>query len=173
MNEQKQPIDSEIYNRLKEISEMSWQMKNKLLAFLETVKPKQKQRTYSQNRALHLWYEQKAEQCRNAGISPRMAFEKTIELEMTAEIMKEIWRAVQKALYKKKSTTELSKGGGEIYNLVEHLNRFFAGEPFNLEGLPLPNDEDKAREEMTIPKPYQGEYPTEESEGIDTSKQSF
>ena len=159
---EKQPIDSEIYNRLKEISGMSWQMKDKLLAFLQTVKPKPKQRTYSQNRALHLWFTQKAEQCREAGISPRMAFEKTIELDMTDVMMKEIWRAVQKALYKKTSTTELSKGNGEIDNLVEHLNRFFAGEPFNLEGLPLPNDEDRAREEMAIPKPPDIEYPEDE-----------
>ena len=101
-----------------------------------------KPRTYQQNRAMHKWFELKAEQCRLAGVSPRMAFEKTIELEMTSEIMKEIWRSVQKALYGKKSTTELTKTG-EIDELVEHLNRFFANE-FNLEGIKFPDDPDVA-----------------------------
>jgi hypothetical protein len=105
-----------------------------------------KPRTYTQNASLHLWYEQKAEQCRNAGVSPRMAFEKTIELEMTPEIMKAIWRAVQMAMYGKKSTTELSKTG-EIDELVEHLNRFFANE-FNLEGIAFPFDEEKAYQQL-------------------------
>jgi len=97
------------------------------------------QRTLSQNRALHLWLTQKAQQCRDAGVTPRMAFEQTIELEMTPEMMKEIWRTVQKALYHKQSTTELDKVG-EIDELVEHLNRFFANH-FNLPGLPLPSYE--------------------------------
>lgn len=103
-------------------------------------------RTLDQNSALHLWYTQKAEQCRNAGVSPRMAFERTIELEMTPEIMKEIWRSVQKALYGKKSTTELKKTG-EIDELVDHLNRFFARE-FYLEEIPFPVDETKQLEKL-------------------------
>jgi hypothetical protein len=97
------------------------------------------QRTEQQNRALHLWLTQKAQQCRDAGVSPRMAFEKTIELEMTPELMKEIWRTVQKALLGKTSTTELNKTG-EIDDIAEHLNRFFA-QHFGLEGLPIPSHE--------------------------------
>lgn len=93
--------------------------------------------TRQQQKALHLWLEQKATQCRDAGVSPRMAFEKTIELAMTPEIMKEIWRTVQKALYKKHSTTTLSKTG-EIDDIAEHLNAFFA-ENFNLPGLEFPS----------------------------------
>lgn len=103
-------------------------------------------RTDQQNKALHKWYELKADQCRQAGVSPRMAFEKTIELEMTPEIMKEIWRSVQKALYGKKSTTELKKSG-EIDELVDHLNRFFARE-FFLEETPFPVDEAKQLEKL-------------------------
>ena len=98
------------------------------------------QRTNQQSRALHLWLTQKSQQCRDAGVSPRMAFEKTLELEMTPEMMKEIWRTVQKALLGKKSTTELEKSNGEIEEVAEHLNRFFARH-FNLEGLPIPSHE--------------------------------
>lgn len=100
-----------------------------------------KPRTPEQNKALHLWLKQKAEQCRNAGVSPRMAFEKTVELEMTPEIMKEIWRTVQKALYKKSSTTELSKHT-EIDEITDHLNRFFA-DNFNLPGIEFPHDSER------------------------------
>lgn len=114
---------------------------------IKSMKPQiPKPRTETQNNALHRWYELKAEQCRNAGVSPRMAFEKTIELEMTPEIMKEIWRSVQIALYGKKSTTELSKTG-EIDELVDHLNRFFSNE-FNLEGISFPVDEERAYVEL-------------------------
>lgn len=97
-------------------------------------------RTPAQNNALHLWLSMKAEQCRNAGVSPRMAFERTIELDMTPQIMKEIFRTVQKVMLKKKSTTELEKVG-EIDDIVEHLNRFFA-EEFFLEGIPFPSNEE-------------------------------
>ena len=95
------------------------------------------QRTSAQNRALHLWLSMKAKKCRDAGINPRQVLEKTIELEMTDEQMKEFWRSVQKALYKTKSTKELSKHE-QIEQIAEHLNRFFA-ENFNLEGVEFPD----------------------------------
>src|SRR3990167_6506945 len=97
-------------------------------------------RTEQQNRALHLWLKLKAEQCRDGGITPRMTFEKSIDLDMTPEMMKEIWRSVQRAMYKKESTTELLKTEGEIDNIAEHLNRFFS-EKFFLEGIPFPSIE--------------------------------
>lgn len=100
-----------------------------------------KQRTPQQNKALHVWLKNKADQCRDAGVSPKMAFAQTFELEMTPEIMKEIWRTVQKAMYKKKSTTELAKHM-EIDEVTEHLNRFFA-EKFNLPGLEFPHDPER------------------------------
>lgn len=103
----------------------------------KTMKP----RTLQQNKALHVWLKQKADQCRDAGVSPKMAFSQTMELEMTPEIMKEIWRTVQKAMFKKKSTTELSKHM-EIDEVAEHLNRFFA-EKFNLPGMDFPHDPER------------------------------
>lgn len=108
-----------------------------------TKKPKKppapKPRTSQQNRAMHLWFKQKADQCRDAGVTVQMAFAKTIELEMTEGVMKEIWRTVQKAIFRKVSTAELTKQG-EIDEVAEHLNRFFS-EKFNLPGLPIPSHE--------------------------------
>ena len=96
-------------------------------------------RTGQQNKALHLWLTQKAQQCRDAGVSPKMAFERTVELEMTPEMMKEIFKTVQKAMYGTDSTKELKKQG-QLVEVIEHLNRFFARE-FHLEGTPLPSHE--------------------------------
>jgi hypothetical protein len=95
-------------------------------------------RTEAQNKAIHLWYKLKADQCRDAGVTVQMAMQETMELDMTPEMMKEIWRMVQIKMYKKRSTTQLSKHT-EIDDIAEHLNRFFA-EKFNLEGLEIPND---------------------------------
>lgn len=99
------------------------------------------QRTDSQRKAIHLWMRQKADQCKDAGVTTQMALNKTIELEMSMEMMKEIWRMVQKALYKKTSTNDLDKHI-EIEEIAEHLNRFFA-ENFNLPGIEIPHDSDK------------------------------
>jgi hypothetical protein len=99
--------------------------------------PPETKRTNQQSRALHKFFELKATQCRDAGVSPRMAFEKTIELEMTPQLMKEIWRSVQRAMYGKQSTTELAKVG-EIDEVAEHINRFFATH-FSLPGLDFPS----------------------------------
>lgn len=97
-------------------------------------------RTGQQNKALHLWLTQKAEQCRAAGVSPKQAFAKTIDLEMTPEMMKEIWRTVQKALFNTESTRDVVKEG-QIEEVAEHLNRFFAQEEFGLEGISFPSQE--------------------------------
>ncbi len=113
---------------------------------------KPKQRTSEQNRALHLFLKQKSIQCRDAGITVQKVLNETIELEMTETFMKEIWREVQKALYGEKSTTKLTKTGGEIAEIVEHLNRFFS-EQFNLEGIDFPHDEEVNKQ--AIPKPHQ------------------
>lgn len=100
---------------------------------------KPKPRTLQQNRALHKWIKQKSDQCRAAGISQQAVLNHTIELEMTETQMKEIWRSVQKALYGKKSTTELTKNEGEIDEIYRHLERFFGREPFFLPSIPFPS----------------------------------
>lgn len=120
------------------------------------------QRTTQQNRALHKFLAMKAQQCRDAGITAQMAFNKTIELEMSDEMMKEIWRQVQKALYGKKSTTQLSKQG-EIDEVVEHLNRFFAGNDFNLPGIDFPSEEHRSELLQGMELAKELEYPEEEA----------
>ena len=95
--------------------------------------------TRQQQKALHKWFELKSTQARDAGVTVQMAFGKTVALDFTPDMMKEVWRTVQKALYGKQSTRDLEKVG-EIEELVEHLNRFFA-DNFHLEGIALPSNE--------------------------------
>ena len=156
----KQLIDAEIFARLKTISELKWDTVPKLVEFLKEIKPK-KQRTSQQNRALYKFFSLKATQCREAGVTPAMAFKETMELEMTEEIMKSIWKYTQKALYGTDSTADLKKQE-EIDEVHEHLNRFFA-EKFNLEGIDFPHEE--KREVSAIEDMHEGhEYPLNEGE---------
>lgn len=102
------------------------------------------ERTTDQNRALHKYFALKAEQCRESGVTAQLALSKTIDLEMSPEMMKEFWRVLQNAILQKgKSTKNLAKVG-DIEQVHEHLERFFA-EKFNLPGIDFPNDPSKVR----------------------------
>jgi len=103
-----------------------------------------KERTTDQNSALHLWLTKKAEQCRGAGLTRQQILAKTIELEVNEHFMKEIWRDVQEAMFKNGKSTKNLEKTGQIEEITEHLNRFFA-EKFNLEGIEFPNDPNKVK----------------------------
>ena len=103
-----------------------------------------RERTESQNNALHLWLHKKVEQCREAGITRQMILSKTMELEVTDEFMKDIWRDVQDAMFKTGRKTRNLDKNGQIDEVYEHLNRFFA-EKFKLPGTDWPWDPKKIR----------------------------
>jgi hypothetical protein len=101
-----------------------------------------KERTEIQNNSLHLWLHKKAEQCREAGITRQMILSKTMELEVTDTFMKDIWRDVQNAMFKTGRKTRNLEKVGQIDEVYEHLNRFFA-DKFNLPGTDWPHDPNK------------------------------
>ena len=75
--------------------------------------------TRQQQKALHLWFEQLAQTLREDGVDLKDAMPKVIDIIPTKENVKEIiWKPVQNALYKKKSTTELLKKK-EIDNIYD------------------------------------------------------
>lgn len=100
-------------------------------------------RTGAQNAALHLWYRQVAEECQKHGVEASAVFAKTHDIQMTENTVKVLWKALQEALFGKKSTTELKKTG-EIDKLQDHFIRFF-GEKFELELPPFPNEDKNVR----------------------------
>lgn len=88
-------------------------------------------RTSVQNRSLHLYFEHVASALDEAGIDLQEVLSKSkASIPATKENIKEaMWRPIQKAMYNKKSTTELTtKEVGEVY---EVLNRFL-GEQFGI-----------------------------------------
>jgi len=80
-------------------------------------------RTEKQNKALHLWFEQMAEVLNSKGIPAYKIFKEPVEHFWTPEIIKEMWRKIQKAMFGKKSTTELFKTGeiGRIYDVFNKI----------------------------------------------------
>lgn len=82
------------------------------------------QRTGQQNRALHLYFTLLAKELNEAGYSVQLVLKEKMELDWDAEKVKELlWRPAQKAILKKKSTTQLEKQQ-DIDVVFEHLNRF-------------------------------------------------
>lgn len=100
-------------------------------------------RTDTQNNSLHKYFELLANELNEHGFTLKYILGiKQVELDWTPELIKEnVWRPIQIALTKKKSTTKLDKVS-DINIVYEHLNRFFSGKPFFLH-IPFPNDPNK------------------------------
>jgi len=100
-------------------------------------------RTDTQNKAMHLWFQQVADECNKNSVDAKLVMSKVMRMDMTPEFIKAMWKTLQRALYGTKSTTELKKAG-EIDKLYDHFVRFFA-ENFEMELPPFPNDEEKGK----------------------------
>lgn len=78
-------------------------------------------RTLQQNSALHLWFQQLADELNDKGFDMRLFVKKDINIEWSGQSIKEyLWRPLQKAKFGKKSTTQLFKTGeiDEIYDII-------------------------------------------------------
>lgn len=79
-----------------------------------------KQRTDSQNRALHKYCSELAVELQSAGI-PLEVFVHLIEADYTMEAVKEVFRAFARAKFQKKSTADLTTK--EIQEVYEEMSR--------------------------------------------------
>jgi hypothetical protein len=80
-------------------------------------------RTYSQNRALHKYFQLLAKELNEHGITVQEFLRHAIELDWNEKRVKEIiWRELQKKLVFKESTTELDKTH-DIDEIWSHINR--------------------------------------------------
>lgn len=99
-------------------------------------------RTLNQNSALHLGLQMIADSLNNSGNDMRKVLKPEVDIPFAVESVKEfLWRPIQKAMYQKKSTTELSKMG-EIEAIWEVLLRHL-GEKFEIEWIPFPSEANK------------------------------
>ncbi len=143
--------ETELKPLLQMLGGSPWDLRKSLEDYVKVVQitkgMPEKTRTGSQNNSIHLWCEQKAEQCREAGVTWQMILAKTLALDMTKDAMKAIWKAVLKGAFNQDSTTEVKKNGGEIKYVTDHLNLFFA-EKFNLPTIDFPHDPDKENQKI-------------------------
>ncbi len=106
---------------------------------IEPIKIKEEERTDRQNKALHKYFELLAEALNDAGLDMRLVLKETVQINWTKDNVKNyLWRPLQKALLKKKSTTELDKAK-DIDLIYDHLNRHL-GERYGITVL-FPSDE--------------------------------
>lgn len=97
------------------------------------------QRTTNQNKAMHVFFKLLADELNNAGLDQRKVLKPEIAIDWTPEAIKsQIWKPIQKALYNKKSTTELDKQM-EIDKIHETIMRHL-GEKFGVEYIEFPHD---------------------------------
>jgi 6-pyruvoyl-tetrahydropterin synthase len=103
----------------------------------------QKQRTELQNRAIHLYLTWVAQELANQGQTMQDVVKKInkVEITPTMQNVKEIiWREIQKAMFKKDSTTFLTKHEvDEVYKVMS----MWLSKNFEI-SLPFPNDDDIA-----------------------------
>lgn len=82
-------------------------------------------RTPAQNRALHLFLSELADALNGAGLDMRRTLKPEINIPWTKETCKEhLWKPIQKALTKKKSTTQINTA--EVAAIYDTLSRFMA-----------------------------------------------
>ncbi len=100
-------------------------------------------RTLDQNASLHLYLTQLANALNEGGFSFKFQLgDKLVDLDWSMELCKEnIWRPIQIALVKKKSTKNLDKVH-DIDVIYEHLNKFFSNKPFCFH-IPWPSEQTK------------------------------
>lgn len=95
-----------------------------------------KKRTLRQNRSLHKWFSEIANEVNNAGIGQNLVLE-GLQVDHTAESIKNIFRAVCRAKYGKVSTTELTTV--ELQDCVEELTRILGNSGITM-GFPTVED---------------------------------
>lgn len=122
-----------------------WDVRGALLRFLATQSvPEQqsvsKQRTLTQNSALHLFFTRLADELNNAGWDMKKTLKEDVDIPWDDMLVKRyLWKPIQKAMLSKESTTELTKI--EVGKVYEVLNRHI-GEKTGVH-VPFPNDPEK------------------------------
>lgn len=104
-----------------------------------------KQRTMTQNRALHLWFRWLAETLNDAGYDMRRTLKPEAEIPWTAASVKEhLWRPVQQAMLDKQSTADADRL--EYTAVADVISRHLSAK-LGITAPPWPKKEDKREDE--------------------------
>jgi len=112
-----------------------------------------KPRTSQQNNAIHLYLSQVATELERNGYTMQDVMERITKVEVmpTGNALKEVvWKPIQKILFGKKSTTELSKTE-EIDKVYDVINKWLARE-FDGLHIPFPSQDELAKIDPTFIK---------------------
>jgi len=82
-------------------------------------------RTIQQNKSLHVLFKQISDECLDKGIDMRELVRDEVPIQCTPENIKWLWKLLQNALFKTKSTTELKKSG-EIDIVYDNFNKIIS-----------------------------------------------
>lgn len=92
--------------------------------------PKKRNRTLTQNAALHKYCELLAEALNDAGLDMRRTLRQDVEIPWTMQSVKDhLWRPIYAAVTQHESTTKADTSQyGEVYNVLNrHLSQKFNG----------------------------------------------
>ena len=96
-------------------------------------------RSLQQNKALHKYFTQVAEQMAGAGYTVQHILKFTADLQPTSSFVKRLWQEFQLQILGKRQTRKLLKSA-EIDKVYDELNLFLA-EKLKLENIPWPSRE--------------------------------
>ena len=114
-------------------------------------------RTIPQNNSLHLLFEQLSKECLDKGIEMRDLVKEEIPIEATPENLKWLWKLLQNALFKTKSTTELKKTG-QIEIVYDAFNKILIERTNGEISLPdWPSLETQKETKLEYPTDYNSE----------------
>lgn len=83
-----------------------------------------KRRTESQNKAMHKYFEEVADELNNAGIEPAI-FLQNFRISHTKESIKDIFRQIGRQKFRKDSTSLLTTG--EMNEIIKEFDRHLGG----------------------------------------------
>jgi hypothetical protein len=89
--------------------------------FYEIVENK---RTSRQNSALHKWFSLVSDEANEKGLTLNMLYNSPQNMRITPELLKNLFREYGRVMYKKDSTTKLTKQ--EINNLIKVFEQVYA-----------------------------------------------
>ena len=125
-----------IEGKLKPNNKQQWQQTLQSLNGKEVtidIKKHKNTRTQRQNRAMHKLFRELSQQMNEQGLTLQQVLRSDVETMMTPKLVKEvIWRPVQKAMYGKESTTQLTTDEvDKVFDVInKHLGKHGIHVPF-------------------------------------------
>lgn len=101
---------------------------------------KKRQRTIRQNSSLHRWCEEVSDEMLNCGLGIDVFAQFPIEIPITKEVVKQVWRTIQKSMFGKESTADATSD--QYSPVYEVFSKFLAERGVDIAWPCLPESEE-------------------------------